>query len=121
MPSFAVETTGSRYVCLVERGALAGVREVLPAKSGKVFVVTTEDVWALHGTTFRVAMGGREFHPLLFPGGEARKRVAEVEALAERMVEHGADRSSEVIAFGGGIVGDLGGPHYLMLEPFTML
>ena len=35
--------------------------------------------------------------------------MAEVEALAEQMVEAGGDRSSLVIAFGGGIVGDLAG------------
>jgi 3-dehydroquinate synthase len=46
---------------------------------------------------------------LFFPGGEPNKRLAQVEALAEQMVEAGADRSSIVIAFGGGIVGDLGG------------
>jgi 3-dehydroquinate synthase len=54
-------------------------------------------------------MGDRSFHVLKFPGGEERKRMAEVETLAVEMVERGADRSSLVIAFGGGIAGDLGG------------
>jgi 3-dehydroquinate synthase len=35
--------------------------------------------------------------------------MASVEALAEQMIEAGGDRSSIVIAFGGGIVGDLAG------------
>ena len=46
---------------------------------------------------------------LFFPGGESRKRLAEVETLAEHMIAAGADRSSVVIAFGGGIVNDVGG------------
>lgn len=35
--------------------------------------------------------------------------MASVEAMAEQMVEAGGDRSSLVVAFGGGIVNDLGG------------
>ena len=46
---------------------------------------------------------------LFFPGGETRKRLAEVEALAEQMVQKGADRSSLVVAVGGGIVTDVAG------------
>jgi 3-dehydroquinate synthase len=65
--------------------------------------VTTADVWALHGAAVRAD------HVLFFPGGEARKRLSEVEALAEQMVAAGADRSSVVIAMGGGIVNDVAG------------
>ncbi|MFN7923911.1 MAG: 3-dehydroquinate synthase [Bryobacteraceae bacterium] len=109
MASFSVRTPGHEYRCLVSRGALHSLPGEIPAKAGAVFVVTTADVWQHHGAAFTAAMQGKMFQTLLFPGGEERKRMAEVEALAERMVELGADRSSIVIAFGGGIVGDLGG------------
>jgi 3-dehydroquinate synthase len=46
---------------------------------------------------------------LRLPGGEDQKRLAHVEQLAEEMVQLGADRSSMVIAYGGGIVNDMGG------------
>src|SRR5580704_10703098 len=49
MPSFAVETPQRRYPILVERGCLARLDEHIPARAGKVFFVTTEDVWKLHG------------------------------------------------------------------------
>ena len=49
-------------------------------------------------------------HELLYlPGGEDQKRLAPLEKLAEQMVELGADRTSLVIAFGGGIVTDMAG------------
>ena len=48
-----------------------------------------------------------EDHALLV--GRDRARLAEVEALAEQMVEKGADRSSLVVAVGGGIVTDVAG------------
>jgi 3-dehydroquinate synthase len=109
MPSFRVETPQRAYDAIVERGSIARALEFIPANAGLAFVVTTEDVWRLHGAKLSKALDGREHRVLLFPGGEARKRMAEVEALAEQMVEAGGDRSSIVIAFGGGIAGDLAG------------
>ena len=46
---------------------------------------------------------------LFLPAGERHKRLTEVEKLADQLANAGADRSSLLIAFGGGIVGDLGG------------
>jgi 3-dehydroquinate synthase len=109
MPSFLVRTAAREYTCVVERGALRSLAAQLPPKTGKLFVVTTPDVWRLFSDRFGEALSSRPFEVLLFPGGEERKRLAEVEALAEQMVARGADRSSLVVAFGGGIVGDLGG------------
>jgi 3-dehydroquinate synthase len=109
VPSFLVRTAAREYSCIVERGALYSIAEHLPPSSGKTFVVTTEDVWEIYGDQFTDALGGRRFDVLFFPGGEERKRLGEVEELAEQMVDKGADRSSIIIAFGGGIVGDLGG------------
>jgi 3-dehydroquinate synthase len=54
-------------------------------------------------------LGSRTFEVLYFPGGEPRKRLSQVEALAEQMIEAGGDRSSIVIAFGGGIATDVAG------------
>lgn len=109
MPTFVVETPRERYPVNVSRGALAALAEHIPAKAGKLFVVTTRDVWDLHGARMKAALGSKSFDVLFFPGGEERKRMASVEELAEQMVRAGADRTSLVIAFGGGIVGDLGG------------
>ena len=109
MPSFRVETPQRSYDAIVERGAIARIREFLPARAGKVFVVTTADVWELHGASVQRALAGRACEVLTFPGGEPRKKMAEVEELAEQMVERGADRSSVIVAFGGGIVTDVAG------------
>src|SRR5690242_4547561 len=104
MPAFAVTTTAHRYEAIVERGVLRRLRDFLPAKHGKVFVVATDDVWELHGAAVAAGLDGKDWHRLVFPGGEERKRLSSVEAMADRMVELGGDRSSLVVAFGGGIV-----------------
>ena len=109
MPSFRVETPQRAYDAIVERGSLSRVGEFLPARAGMVFVVTTADVFKLHGKTLHQAIAAHPHKVLFFPGGEPNKRLAQLEALAEKMIEGGADRSSVVIAFGGGIVGDVAG------------
>jgi len=109
MHSFRVETPQHAYDAIVERGSLKRISEFLPARAGKLFVVTTEDVWGFHGAQLEQALAGRSYQVLFFPGGEPRKKMAEVEALAEQIVEGGGDRSSVVVAFGGGIVTDVAG------------
>lgn len=109
MPSFAVRTAQRTYPAIVERGCLARVHESIPSGAGKLFVASTPDVWELHGGTLERGLNGRDYELLLFPGGEPRKRLAEVEAMAEQMVEKGGDRSSIVAAFGGGILTDMAG------------
>jgi 3-dehydroquinate synthase len=109
MPSFVVATASRQYEAIVERGALARLPEFLAERAGKLFTVTTRDVWELYGQEFISALAGREFHTLFFPGGEEHKRLAAVESLAEELVALGGDRSSVVIGFGGGIVTDLAG------------
>jgi 3-dehydroquinate synthase len=109
MPAFAVSTPAQSYEAIVERGALRRLHEFLPARAGRIFVVTTADVWQWHGGLCTEGLQGRPFHLILFPGGEQRKRLASVEDMAGEMVAHGGDRTSVVIAFGGGIVNDLGG------------
>jgi 3-dehydroquinate synthase len=102
MVSFRVETPQRAYEAIVQRGVLGRIAEFVPGRA-KTFVITSKDVWALHGS------GVRADHVLFFPGGESRKRLSEVEALAEQMIAAGADRSSVVIALGGGIVNDVAG------------
>jgi 3-dehydroquinate synthase len=66
-------------------------------------------VWRLHGQVIRAQFQPGEFEVLLFEGGENNKRMASLERLAEKMSERGADRTSVVVGFGGGIVTDMGG------------
>lgn len=109
MPTYQIETPEHRYPAIVERGVIRSAAQHLPAKAGKVFVVSTEDVWRHQGTALAQALAGTPHEELFLPGGEEQKRLGPIERLAERMVERGGDRSSVVIAFGGGIVNDMAG------------
>ncbi len=109
MPKFSVDTPQRCYAAVVERGIVAQTAQYIPAKSGKVFVVSEENVWRHRGAALEQALSGIAYETLFLPGGEENKRLAPVERLAEQMVERGADRTSIVIAFGGGIVNDMAG------------
>src|ERR1700761_6742572 len=97
MAVFAVKTAQSTYQNVVERGVLQRAAAYIPEHTGKLFVVTTEDVWNLHGEKLRAQFTDGALQVLFFPGGERNKRMASVETLAEQMMEQGADRTSLVI------------------------
>jgi 3-dehydroquinate synthase len=109
VPTFRVETGNDSYPCVVERGILSQLHQHLPAKAGKLFIVTTDDVWQFLGPAVTEGLDGRAFEQLRLPGGESNKRFEHVESACEQMLELGADRSSIVIAVGGGIVNDMAG------------
>jgi 3-dehydroquinate synthase len=109
MATFTIKTPQREYCAIVERGILARVAHYIPKKSGRVFVVSNEDVWRHYGDTVTRSVSGITHEVLFLPGGEERKRLAHVEAAAEDMVRRGGDRSSVVVAVGGGIVTDMAG------------
>jgi 3-dehydroquinate synthase len=109
MPRFPVATPQRNYTAVVERGAILRLPEFLPPQCGRLFVVTERRVWDLHGDRVSAGLGELKFDTLFFAGGEENKRLSHVEQFAEQMAERGADRSSLIVAFGGGIVTDLAG------------
>ena len=104
MPSFRVETPQRAYDAMVERGCLGRAGEFLPPRAGKLFVVTTADVWKLHGAPLERALAGHAHQVLIFPGGEARKRLEEVESLAGQMMEASAGTIRGQSALGTGSI-----------------
>ena len=74
-----------------------------------MFVVSNQDVLRLHGRALELGFAGRAHEVICLPPGENKKRLTPVEHAAEEMVRRGGDRTSMVIAFGGGIVNDMAG------------
>jgi len=76
----------------------------------RLFVITSPEIWALWGKSFLSSFPDAKQPTVLFlPAGESYKRLAQVERLAQQLAEAGADRDSILLAFGGGIVGDVTG------------
>ena len=75
-----------------------------------VFVVTSPEVWSLHGSSLEPSLdAASRWLRLEVAEGESAKNLAHAERLWEQMLDSGGKRDSRVIAFGGGSVGDLGG------------
>lgn len=74
-------------------------------------IVTDDAVEALHGGRLRraLAAGGVRHEMIVLPAGEATKSFAQLEALCEKLLELGVERGDLIIAFGGGVIGDLTG------------
>ena len=111
MERIPVKTAASTYDVVVESGCLERAAEYVKPIVGdrRVFVVADEGAWDAQGARLEKGLSGVSFEPLPVRLGEDRKRLAVVEELTGRMHERGADRSAVVLAFGGGIAGDVGG------------
>jgi 3-dehydroquinate synthase len=109
MPQFQVATPRNTYPAVVERGVIDRLAEFLPPGHGRIFLLSTRDVWQLYGKRVLAALNGCPSETLFFTGGEENKRLSHIEQLAGQTVESGADRSSVVVAVGGGIVTDMAG------------
>jgi len=107
-----VKTISARYDVVAGSGLLATLAGRIARAVGKlprrVFVLTSEPIWALWGQAFCASFAEPPV-ALFLPAGERHKTLASVEKLARQMAVAGADRGSLLIAFGGGIVGDVGG------------
>jgi 3-dehydroquinate synthase len=78
------------------------------AKLGKRrLLVSSHNVWDLHGHRFRKA--GADRTPILVEDGERYKNLNTVARVHDALVKAHADRSTVVIAIGGGVIGDLVG------------
>ena len=106
-----VRTASAVYDVEIAPGLLGSIGErlaaLLPARP-RMFVVTSPEIWALHGEAFAASLHG-VVTVLYVPSGEEHKRLATVERLAEELAQHGADRDSVLIAFSGGVLGDMTG------------
>jgi 3-dehydroquinate synthase len=92
---------------LEQTGALVAEKRKGPACA----LVTDENVAALFAERVGRSLTEAGFRPTLIkvPAGEKSKTMAEAEAICSRMIDAGLDRSSFVVALGGGTVGDLAG------------
>jgi 3-dehydroquinate synthase len=111
-----VRTPSAAYDVHIGAGLLSSVGTEVDAllngalRSGKqrAFVVTSAEIDRLWGAQLDASFRAPPTR-LIIPAGEQHKRFSTLERLAEELAQHGADRDSLLIAFGGGVIGDLTG------------
>jgi len=102
---------GDRSYCIhVGPGLLERASELIPAPAGaRTFVITHPAIDRLHGERLRRGLHPLETETIHVPPGERQKSLRRAAALYDELLSRSADRRSIVIAFGGGVIGDLAG------------
>jgi 3-dehydroquinate synthase len=112
VPVIAVNTPSANYDVTIAANLLRTLhprlKKLKKDNPFRTFVITSPDIWALWSKPFLASF--KEAPTVLFlPSGESHKRLASVESLAQQLSTAGADRDSLLLAFGGGVLGDITG------------
>ncbi|MDP3175348.1 MAG: 3-dehydroquinate synthase [Phenylobacterium sp.] len=111
--SVAVGLGERSYEVVIGPGLLdrAGARIAPFARRRRVAVVTDETVWGLHGAQLTASLeaAGLACPVIVLPPGEQTKSFEWLAELSDRLLALALDRGDLVVAFGGGVVGDLAG------------
>jgi 3-dehydroquinate synthase len=100
------------YPVIIGSGIIKNnLAEVLAEYSEPViFVVTNETVNKLHSMVLSDLFSGKvEIKTLVLPDGESHKHLGTIASILDFLAENRANRKSLLIAFGGGVIGDMTG------------
>jgi 3-dehydroquinate synthase len=76
---------------------------------GKVAILTNPKVAGLHLQSLLSKLKAKEVYIITVADGEKYKNLETIEFILDRMFDHRLNRKSLLIAFGGGVIGDMGG------------
>src|SRR5687767_5167949 len=101
------------YDITVRPGLLAGAAELLRglSKAKKAVVVTDSTVGPLHAAALQASLQAAGFEVVVatVSAGEEHKTLATVGRIYDQILPAGIDRSTPVLALGGGVIGDMAG------------
>ncbi|MGA2049087.1 MAG: 3-dehydroquinate synthase [Terracidiphilus sp.] len=112
MQTIRVDTPSAKYDVVAGSGLIETLAPRIERIAGRlprrVFVLTSGSIWALWSEKFLASFPEQPLLLFLEPG-EKHKTLVSIEKFLRQMARAGGDRGSLLIAFGGGIVGDVGG------------
>lgn len=99
------------YDVVVGEGLLAQAGARIAPLARRLAVVTDANVAALHLDALMASLAGAGLRAdaIVVAPGEAQKSFAGLEALANDLIAMGLERKDVIVAFGGGVIGDLAG------------
>ena len=77
--------------------------------NSKVAIITNPKVAGLHLSSLLQKIEAKELYIITVPDGEEYKNQQSIDNLLENLFNHKFDRNSTLIAFGGGVIGDMTG------------
>lgn len=113
MNSVHVDLGSRSYDISVQPGLLAFAGQHIHSVGlkGRAAIITDSNVAPHYLATLEASLtaSGFDFTSHLFPAGEGSKSMSQAETLSRELIQSGHNRSSFVIALGGGVTGDLAG------------
>jgi 3-dehydroquinate synthase len=110
---FRVGKINQPYDVCIQPGGLGSVGRRIAQRGfhGPVVLVADSNTGPLYAARVVASLGRNGLPPkvIVIPQGESTKTIATVQDLWEGFLDAGLERSSTVIALGGGVVGDLTG------------
>ena len=108
-----VKTASGEYEVLIEKGAadVVGSRLRTVGDGGKAAIITDDNVMPLYLDRINenIKKAGFETYVYVLPHGESSKNGCEYLKILEFLAQSELDRHDNVIALGGGVVGDIAG------------
>ncbi|MBE6587981.1 MAG: 3-dehydroquinate synthase [Ruminococcaceae bacterium] len=75
----------------------------------RLAIITDDKVYSLHGEALESALSGFDTVKFVFKNGEASKNIRVYGEILEFLAENSITRTDAIVAFGGGVVGDIAG------------
>lgn len=85
------------------------LQELAIFKNSRILIITDDNVAPLYLDKIKYVLKDYHVSSYIVPAGESSKSLEQVEKIVEYGLLHELDRSSTIIALGGGVVGDLAG------------
>ena len=105
MDTITIATNSHKSVITCGNGAFKQFAQDISAT--KIFVVTDSNVFSLYGKLIKDTFNDAQV--FVIKAGEKSKNYSVLLSILKGMVAAGLTRSSTVVAFGGGVVGDIAG------------
>ena len=110
MQQVDVRAGGGSCPILIGAGLLSSLDALLDRHTtapARRLVVSSPTVWRLHGPALPASL--RREPAILVPDGEKHKTLATAARIYDGLVKAEADRATTLVAFGGGVIGDMAG------------
>ena len=105
-----VELGNRSYPIVVGSGVLADASLFEPYIAGpQICIVTNETVAPLYLEQLHTTLGNRDVDVCILPDGEEHKTLATYATVLEHLLTHRHNRTTTLVALGGGVIGDVAG------------
>lgn len=110
MRQLNVDLGDRSYPIYIGKSLLSNPQYLLPHIQGKqVCIVTNNTVASLYLNQVRDCLAGLTVDQVILPDGEQFKNLATLETIFNHLLENRHNRTTTLIALGGGVVGDMTG------------